>query len=171
MMSGQLVTIRLNATSVAEVLALYQATSRSRSGLARSPEEIDEAYVRQFLERASADGVALGARASDGSLAGEVHAVRMAPRQFRHVLTDLTIAVHPDWQGKGVGTRLFNATVERARSLRPPIARIELIAREGNADAIRLYERLGFVGEGRFRKRVRLANGEAEDDIPMALLL
>jgi putative acetyltransferase len=170
-MSGALTTTSLDAASVAEVLALYQAASRGRGGLARSPEEIDEAYVRQFLERASAGGVVLGARAPDGSLAGEVHAVRMAPRQFRHVLTDLTIAVHPDWQGKGVGTRLFNATVEKARSLTPPIARVELVTREGNADAIRLYERLGFVAEGRFRKRVRLPNGEVEDDIPMALLL
>jgi putative acetyltransferase len=161
----------LDSTSVDEVLALYWVTARGRSGLARSPEEIDESYVRQFLERASADGTAFGVIAPDGSLCGEIHAFRMGPLQFRHVLTDLTIAVHPDWQGKGVGTQLFNAMIKGARSLAPPIARIELVAREGNADAIRFYERLGFVREGRFTKRVRLPNGELEDDIPMALML
>jgi putative acetyltransferase len=169
--SDALITKPLDGTSVIEVLALYRVTARGRSGLARSPEEIDESYVRQFLDRASADGSAFGVICPDGLLCGEIHAFRMGPLQFRHVLTDLTIAVHPGWQGKGVGTRLFNAMIERARSLAPPIARIELVAREGNADAIRLYERLGFVREGRFTKRVRLPNGELEDDIPMALLL
>src|SRR5215472_159331 len=168
-MSNALFTTPLNTAFVPEVLALYQLTSRGRSGLARSPEEIDESYVRDFLERASAEGIALGARSADGSLCGEIHAVRMTPAQFRHVLTGLTVAVHPAWQGKGVGSLLFNAAIERARSLSPPITRIELIAREGNADAIRLYQRLGFVSEGRFTKRVRLSNGDLEDDIPMAL--
>jgi putative acetyltransferase len=170
-MSNALVTRPLDGASINEVLALYRVTARGRSGLARSPDEIDESYVRQFLERASVDGIAFGVICPDGSLCGEIHSVRMAPLQFRHVLTDLTIAVHPGWQGKGVGTRLFNAMIERARSLVPPIARIELVAREGNADAIRLYERLGFVREGRFTKRVLLPNGELEDDIPMALML
>src|SRR5215813_7499203 len=110
-MGNDVVTTPLDGSSVAEVLALYSAASRGRSGLARSPEEIDETYVRQFLLRASADGIALGARSEDGSLCGEIHATRMSPLQFRHVLTDLTIAVHPNWQGKRVGTLLFNATI------------------------------------------------------------
>ncbi len=95
----------------------------------------------------------------------------MASRQFRHVLTDLTVAVHPDWQGKGLGTLLFGQLIEAARAMTPSVTRIELFAREGNAGAIRLYERLGFVVEGRFKGRVRLPNGVIEDDIAMALIL
>jgi putative acetyltransferase len=170
-MIDALLTTPLTVSSLPEVLALYQVTSRGRSGLARSSEEIDEFYVREFLERASKDGIAVGARSADGSLCGEIHAVRMTPLQFHHVLTGLTVAVHPAWPGKGVGRLLFNATIERARSLSPPITRIELVAREGNADAIRLYQRLGFRSEGRFKRRVQLPNGEFEDGIPMALLL
>ena len=45
------------------------------------------------------------------------------------------------------------------------------MAREGNIDAIRLYERLGFVMEGRFVQRVRMPDGRLEDDIAMGLLL
>jgi putative acetyltransferase len=41
------------------------------------------------------------------------------------------------------------------------------MAREGNTDAIRLYERLGFVIEGRFPGRVRLEDGSVEADIAM----
>jgi putative acetyltransferase len=92
----------------------------------------------------------------------------MRPAQFRHVLTDLTVAVHPRAQGRGVGSRLFEALFEAASRLTPPVTRIELVARTGNAAAIRLYERLGFRAEGRFAGRVRLADGRIEDDIPMA---
>jgi putative acetyltransferase len=95
----------------------------------------------------------------------------MAPAQFNHVLTDLTVAVHPDWQGKGLGSLLFQALIAAARDLRPAITRIELMAREGNDGAIRLYQRLGFKIEGRFAGRVHLPDGRIEDDIAMALLL
>jgi putative acetyltransferase len=84
------------------------------------------------------------------------------------VLSDLTVAVHPHARGQGLGTRLFQALFDRAARLTPPIERIELAAREGNAAAIRLYERLGFEVEGRFRGRVRLPDGTVEDDVAMA---
>ena len=45
---------------------------------------------------------------------GEIHATRIGPRQFSHVLTELTIAVHPDIQGRGVGSRRFGALFESA---------------------------------------------------------
>jgi len=45
---------------------------------------------------------------------------------------------------------------------------IELLCREGNGGALRLYRRLGFVIEGRFHRRVRLKDGTVEDDLAMA---
>jgi ribosomal protein S18 acetylase RimI-like enzyme len=48
---------------------------------------------------------------------------------------------------------------------------VELMAREGNSEAIRLYERLGFQIEGRFPGRVRMPDGSTEADIAMGLLL
>ena len=107
----------------------------------------------------------------DGRLAGEIHASRIGPDQFAHVLSDLTVAVDPAWQGKGVGRALFAALFAAARELSPTVTRIELMAREGNIDAIRLYERLGFVMEGRFVQRVRMPDGRLEDDIAMGLLI
>ena len=50
----------------------------------------------------------------------------------------------------------------------PTIERIELLCREGNTGALRLYQRLGFVIEGRFVRRVRLRDGTIEDDLAMA---
>lgn len=160
----------LNANATDAVVALYRAAAES-GGLARRREEIDAESVRPFLERAAHDGVSRAVFAPDGTLVAEIHALRMAPAQFAHVLTDLTVAVHPDWQGKGLGSLLFRALIGTARTLKPPVARIELMAREGNDGAIRLYQRLGFKIEGRFAGRVHLPDGTIEDDIAMALLL
>ncbi len=163
--------IRATAAPDAErVLALYRAASGGSGGLARRPDEMDLAYVEGFLAKARAGGVSLGAWI-DGRLAGEIHASRIGPEQFAHVLSDLTVAVDPAWQGRGVGRALFAALFEAARALSPQVTRIELMAREGNVDAIRLYERLGFVIEGRLVQRVRMPDGRLEDDIAMGLLL
>lgn len=150
------------------LLTLYRAVAATpNSGLARHSDEMDEAYVTAFLGGQDAGWLSIGAFLEDDPV-GEIHAVRMKPRQFHHVLTDLTIAVHPRMHGRGVGSRLFAELFTRAARLDPPVTRIELVARTGNAAAIRLYERLGFRAEGRFRDRVRLADGRVEDDIPMA---
>lgn len=164
-MSG--VTLKaLGPMNAPDVLTLYRAAAAGRGGLARRPDEIDLGYVQAFLARASAGGVSLGSYV-DEVLAGEIHATRIGPRQFAHVLTDLTVAVHPDYQGRGLGQALFQGLFAAAVTLTPPAERIELMAREGNGDAIRLYERLGFVIEGRFPGRVRLEDGTVEADIAM----
>ncbi|HWI85991.1 MAG TPA: GNAT family N-acetyltransferase [Sphingomonas sp.] len=138
------------------------------SGLARAPDEITTDYVDAIVRRGLAGGVIIGAF-DGGKLIGEIHAARLGPRQFAHVLTDLTVAVHHDAQGRGVGTMLFQALFAAARTL--GATRIELVARSGNQAAIALYERLGFRREGCFTGRVRLHDGRVEDDIPMALTL
>lgn len=150
------------------VVALYRAvTAVPGSGLARQSDEISREYVAGFLARALDGGVSLGAFTGD-ALVGEIHATRIGPRQFAHVLTDLTIAVHPDLQGRGVGSRLFDALFASAAKLVPRATRIELVARSGNTAALRLYEKLGFRAEGCFQARVQLEGGQIEDDIPMA---
>lgn len=149
------------------VLALYQAAAAGPGGLARRSDEMDLAYVRAFIGKALNGGVALGVW--DGAaLAGEIHASRIGPDQFAHVLCDLTVAVLPAQQGRGVGSRLFTGLFEVAAKLVPKVQRIELMARAGNIDAVRLYERLGFVLEGRFVGRVRMPDGTVEDDLAMA---
>jgi putative acetyltransferase len=148
------------------ILALYRDAAAGPGGLARRPAEMDLPYVEGFLAKAA---VALGAWSPDGALVAEIHAGRIGPDQFAHVLTDLTVAVSPSWQGRGLGSRLFRALFEAARA--QGFERVELMAREGNAEAIRLYERLGFRVEGRFEGRVRMPVGTAEADIAMGMRL
>ena len=149
------------------VLAVMQAAS---GGLGRLPEEMDLAWIEESLGGALAGGVAIGAW-DNGRLAGVIKAPRMPSVQFQHVLWDLTIATHPDFQGRGIGRGLFEALFEAARALDPPIERVELVVRHGLAHAIRLYEQMGFAQEGRFARRFHMADGSYEDDLPMAKFL
>jgi len=167
----QVMITALTPDATDKVLDLYRAVAAAGGGLARAVDEIDAPYVRAFLDRAQPDGVSRAIWLPDGTLAAELHAHRMVPRQFAHVLTDLTVAVHPDWQGKGLGAMLFQAAIDAARTMAPPVTRLELMVREGNAGAIALYKRLGFVIEGRFAGRVRLPDGTIEDDLAIALIL
>lgn len=150
-----------------EVLLLYQKVAAIPGGLARTPGEISEEYVREFQRKAKESGLSLIAL-SGMSFVGEIHAHKLQPLVFSHVLSELTIAVHPDFQGKGVGKALFSAFLEEVATSRPDILRVELISRESNVKAIRFYESLGFKKEGRFEQRIDRGDGTFEADIPMA---
>lgn len=80
----------------------------------------------------------------------------------------LGIAVLQEFRGRGIGSALLRATIDDAR--RAGTKRIELSYRSGNAAVGALYERFGFVLEGRQRNAV-LVDGEYEDLICMALML
>ena len=136
-------------------------------GLARRVDEISHDYIQGNYANSRSRGVAFIARAH-GRIAGEIHAYRPVPRVFSHVLSDLTIAVHPDFQNRGVGRLLFTTLLEEVAAKHPDIVRVELIARESNQHAIRFYESLGFVIEGSMLNRINSVDGGFEADIPMA---
>ena len=158
----------LSQTDAPAALALMR---RAEGGaLARLPEEMDLAWMEEALAGALAGGIAIGAW--DGArLIGLIKASRMPSVQFQHVLWDLTVAVDPDAQGRGVGHGLFEELLAAADRSPRRLERIELVVREGLTHAIRLYERLGFRQEGRFERRFRLAAGTYEADLPMALFV
>lgn len=99
---------------------------------------------------------------------GEIHCYNSGLKVFAHVLGDLTIVVEPQYQGKGVGRKLFTFLLDEVKSKRPDIIRVELIARESNTNALKFYESLGFKHEGRLKNRIRSVGGGYEDDIVMA---
>jgi len=160
-----------NREDVAGVLYLYKKVAAIEGGLARSADEISVQYVEHFVARSLSSGVMLVARSlTDQSIVGEIHAYELGPRVFAHVLGELTIAVHPDWQGAGLGRGLFERLMQVVAEDRPDISRVELIARESNRRAIEFYEKIGFGAEGCLRGRIRSVDGGLEADIPMAWL-
>ena len=98
----------------------------------------------------------------------EIHCYKPVPKIFHHILSDLTVVVHPDFQGKGVGRIIFQHLLELSKN-KPQVLRVELIARESNQRAIEFYKTLGFKIEGRMEKRIH-SNCSFEADIPMAYI-
>ncbi len=70
-------------------------------------------------------------------------------------------------RGLGLGSRLMRDTLAAAR--RFGLSRVELSVWENNAPAIALYQKFGFVTEGRKRLALKI-DGEYCDSIMMALL-
>lgn len=153
----------------AQLLALYRAVAAVPDGIARTPAEVTGEYVTGFMTRAAVNGVELVCE-EDGRLVGEIHASGAGIASLAHLLADLTIAVAPEAQGRGVGRRLFQALLDHVIAAMPHVTRVELFARDSNTRARALYASLGFVEEGRLRARVNNSRGQAETDIVMGWL-
>lgn len=146
---------------------LFQAVAQQPGGLARTMEEASESYVRRCLEAATQRGLAFLVE-GDGPPRGALWAWRPEPTSLKHTLGELTVAVHPESQGKGLGRALFDVFLETVRTKLPGIQRVELTCRESNQGGLKLYESLGFIREGRFNRRILDPKGRLEADIPMA---
>jgi ribosomal protein S18 acetylase RimI-like enzyme len=152
-----------------KIRLLYQEVATGSGGIAREADEITPDYIANNLQKALKNGIGLviDHPQDAGRLIAEIHCSKPEPRSFDHVLSDLTVVVHPDFQGKGLGRLLFTTLLQHIKSNRPDILRVELITKESNNRAIALYQQTGFVIEGRFEKRIN-SKGVLEADIPMA---
>jgi diaminopimelate decarboxylase len=95
---------------------------------------------------------------------GHLYIQREAHPVTRHVAT-LGIAVAADVRGRGIGTALMAEAVRWARSV--GVEKVVLSVYPGNAAAIALYRRFGFIEEGRLARHSRKSYGD-EDEILMA---
>jgi len=164
------VSTDLRPLGLVDAPAALALMRRAEGGLGRLPDEMDLPWMEEALSSALRGGLAIGAW-EDAHLVGLIKASRMPSVQFQHVLWDLTVAVDPETQGRGIGYRLLTELLANAATLTPKVERVELVVREGLTHAIRLYERVGFQREGRFERRFRLTGGTYEADLPMARLL
>ena len=144
---------------------LYVRVASIPGGLARTVDEITDSYIDKIMSAPLEKGLVFVAE-HNHALIGSVVVHTLGPTVFSHILGDGTILVDPDFQGIGVGSAIFTALLNEIKEHRPDIMRVEIIARESNR-AIGLYERLGFVREGEFKKRIRGVSGTFESDIPM----
>ncbi|HEX7065849.1 MAG TPA: GNAT family N-acetyltransferase [Bacillales bacterium] len=80
----------------------------------------------------------------------------------------IVIGILEDYQGAGIGSKLFEALEEWAREQQ--IHRLELTVMEHNRPAMYLYEKCGFLVEG-MRKRSLYVDGEFINEFYMAKIL
>ena len=160
---------KTTATDEAAIFALYKKVAAEDGGIARSEAEITEGYIHNFVAHSVSDGLGVVVEI-DHQIVGELHAYPIGPKIFEHVLSNLTIAVHPDFQGQGIGKQLFTYFLNIVETEMPHILRVELDTRDGNERAIALYKSIGFVVEGRLRNRDKLEDGRFFDDLAMGWL-
>jgi L-amino acid N-acyltransferase YncA len=90
------------------------------------------------------------------------------PREaYRHV-ADISVYVERGWRGRGVGRRLLEHLIERARAL--GYHKMMLSTFPFNASGVALYERMGFTRVGVFREMGQL-DGRWIDTLIMEKML
>lgn len=151
------------------LILLYKAVAKVEGGIARLEHEVTEDYVKNFIQKSMATGVIIVGENPDDAdeLVASIHGYKAGIRVFEHVLGDVTMVVHPHFQGKKIGRTILTIFLEEIGRNRMDIGKVELIARESNLKAIQLYQSLGFQVEGRMEMRIKTPHHTYEADIPM----
>lgn len=150
------------------------ATPNAYAGTLQLPFPSVEAR-RERMAKADPNGLLLVAEARDPDVRDSsfevVGNLGMAPwgssLRRRHAM-GLGMAVRDDWQGRGIGSALMSAAIDRADNWMN-VLRIELTVYTDNVAACALYKRFGFVIEGRHRAYA-LRDGVYVDAFAMARL-
>jgi ribosomal protein S18 acetylase RimI-like enzyme len=156
-------------SDVPAIQTLYQAAAAG-GGLARAAEEVSEAYVADFVGNSRQRGLILVLHpvGQPTRLVGEIHGYSLGLQVFRHVFEHVTMAVHPNYQGKGLGRRLVQGLQNKIRRHFPHIMKVELKCFSHNRQALHLYQKTGFVIEGRQQNRVWVQDDTFADGISLA---
>jgi len=137
---------------------LFAAVAKERDGIgAEPPIDVDELAKSWKVDDTL---VAL----AHGGIVGEIH-VEPSWMGFG----EIGMMVAADWRGRGVGSALVAASIDRARGR--GLHKLALSVFPHNSAAIALYRKFGFVEEGRLVRHVRRADGQLWDLIEMGLLL
>lgn len=103
-----------------------------------------------------------------GTPIGELHLAGSPPYMRHHRNTEIGIDILPAHQGKGYGTEVVRWALHYAFQM-AGLHKVRIRAFEYNHRAIRLYEGLGFVHEGREREAVWW-DGRFWDSVEMGML-
>lgn len=110
------------------------------------------------------DGLVLVAEL-DREIVGLLFFNALPKRKVAHT-GEFGVSVHPDHQSIGIGRALVEMLLQWAKD-HPGIDKVFLLVFATNAKAIGLYDKLGFVQEGRHVKAVKQKSGEYVDVIQM----
>jgi RimJ/RimL family protein N-acetyltransferase len=149
----------------ASLVTAERETALTPGLLVSRPHELTRVAFEQKIDEITASGRYVVAE-NEGQVVGHALLDPMPLEAISHVFR-LTIVVHPDYLGKGIGAALMQDLMNWAEQT-PRLGKIELLVRATNERAIHLYTKLGFVEEGRFKDRVRLPDGSFIDDLAMA---
>jgi RimJ/RimL family protein N-acetyltransferase len=101
----------------------------------------------------------------DNQIVGLLFFVPQPKKKNSHT-GEFGVNVHPDYQQMGIGRALVEELLKWARA-NAKIEKVFLTVFHTNQKAIQLYEKLGFVEEGRHIKAIKQLNGEYVDILQM----
>jgi RimJ/RimL family protein N-acetyltransferase len=152
------------------LMKLKQRLDEETSFMLLEPDERDtsiQTLARHLEEVSQSENSVVIVADRRGDLAGYVELVGGKFRRNRST-THVVIGVLAEASGKGVGTGLLEEAKRWATAR--GLHRIELNVMAHNHRAIALYERVGFVHEGR-RVDCLLIDGKFLDELSMAMIL
>ena len=152
-------------TDATQLCNAERETAKTPGLLVSRPSEFNTAAFERKILALKDDGLYLVAEWND-QIVGHALLEPMGLEALEHVMS-LTIVVHPDHVGQGIGHVLMTRLLQWAGD-RPGLVKVELRVREVNRRARHLYLKFGFVEEGRLQKRIRLPDGNLIADITMA---
>jgi len=160
------ITIRAAEPGDFEAIRDTMSQPRAQSQTLQLPYPSLEMWKKRLADKAPTDHVLVAE--IDGKVVGNagLHAAGPSPRR-RHV-GHVGMAVHDDWQRRGVGTALMAAMLDLADNWLN-YTRLELTVYIDNEAAIALYKRFGFEIEGTL-KQYAMRDGALADVYTMARL-
>jgi putative acetyltransferase len=173
-MPPPLVSIRRATPQDAAAFARIMGHPQVLPGLLQTPYASEERWRAQLADGLAAGRSELSLVAEQPNEHGEPQVVGNAglypvgPSLRRRHAMGLGLAVLPEAQGQGVGRALMHALCDWADNW-GHVLRLELTVFADNHRAIRLYERCGFVHEGR-HVGYALRDGRYDDVLSMARL-
>jgi L-amino acid N-acyltransferase YncA len=146
---------------------LYKIVARvNRGNLTQEEDEIPLKYISEVVKNGIERGLVLVID-QENQIIGYLKAFTSRFRCLAHVLTNATMMVHPEWQGKGYGSQLMDAYLEEIQANMPHILRFELLPHQGNQRAIKFYERHGFVRESLASQKIRNPQGNFDSEVTL----
>jgi RimJ/RimL family protein N-acetyltransferase len=168
--NGSRLTLREAEPRDAEAMLIFvEQTAHESENLTRGPGEftLSVEQERDFLAASAQAPTSLFLLAEvAGELAGNLNFSAGNRQRIRHI-GDMGIAVLQKYWNLGIGGRLLTYMVDWARAT-ATIRKIDLRVRVDNPAAIHLYEKYGFVREGRITRGFYL-RGEFIDLYTMGL--
>ena len=156
-----------------ETLALLRSVVEEGSYTVREPSEVNltEVEEREYIgkDREAPGNLCLVATAG-GAVVGTVRASAEPYRRVRHFADIDSLWVGLSHRRRGVADLLVSSLVSWARD-HPEIEKLGLYVFSTNGGAIHLYEKHGFVVEGRYPRDIKFGDDDYTDTVAMGLLV
>lgn len=170
MIKGRSITVRSARVEDAEQILKYVKRIISEgAGMLMAPEEFtltveqEAKWIRKHLD---APGKLMILAEAESQIVGFLNFSNFERKRLAQN-GSFGISVHKEWRNLGIGRLLIETMLDWARQ-NPLIEKVYLEVFASNERAIHLYQKLGFVEEGRKSRHVKFSDEHYEDEILMS---